>query len=317
MLTLFTCPKPFKGHIEIIQRNAIVSWTRLRPAPQIVLLGDEAGAAEVCRSLGLRHVPDIACNEFGTPLLNDVFEQAHQCAFHKLMAFVNTDIILMSDFMAAVEHVSQAMRRFLLLGQRWDVDIQEPVDFETEKWEIRLREYAERTRPPGPLWGLADYFVFPKGALGELPPFTVGRTAWDNWLIYRARALRLPVIDATPRVMVIHQKHDYTHQSKQPQGWNDSSLGIESRRNQTLSGGEAYNQFGLADATHLLTLTALRRALGWRYLLRHMEAAPILFPWLRSLLWVIRLKKFSARAIAKIGRVTRAWGRAVSPNRIR
>ena len=27
MLTIFTTPKPFRGHIGIIQRNALKSWT--------------------------------------------------------------------------------------------------------------------------------------------------------------------------------------------------------------------------------------------------------------------------------------------------
>ena len=31
-LTIFAVPKPFEGHIDVIQRNAIRSWQRLRPA---------------------------------------------------------------------------------------------------------------------------------------------------------------------------------------------------------------------------------------------------------------------------------------------
>ena len=46
MLTLFTIPKVFRGHIGVIQRNAIKSWTLLRPACEVVLLGDEGDAGE-------------------------------------------------------------------------------------------------------------------------------------------------------------------------------------------------------------------------------------------------------------------------------
>ncbi len=31
MITIFAIPKPFKGHIDVIQRNAIQSWTKLSP----------------------------------------------------------------------------------------------------------------------------------------------------------------------------------------------------------------------------------------------------------------------------------------------
>lgn len=41
-LTIFAMPKPFGGHIATIQKNAIRSWARLRPA-QIILFGDEPG----------------------------------------------------------------------------------------------------------------------------------------------------------------------------------------------------------------------------------------------------------------------------------
>src|SRR5436309_411668 len=41
MLTLFAAPKPFRGHIGIIQRNAITSWTKLQPRPEIILYGTQ------------------------------------------------------------------------------------------------------------------------------------------------------------------------------------------------------------------------------------------------------------------------------------
>ena len=47
MLTFFTTAKPFKGHSAIIQRNALKSWTLLDPDIEVILFGDEEGAAEV------------------------------------------------------------------------------------------------------------------------------------------------------------------------------------------------------------------------------------------------------------------------------
>ena len=41
MLTIFSTPKPFRGHIGVIQRNAIESWKRIHPDVEIILFGDE------------------------------------------------------------------------------------------------------------------------------------------------------------------------------------------------------------------------------------------------------------------------------------
>jgi hypothetical protein len=56
MITLITCPKPFRGHSKIIQRNAIKSWTLLEPKPEILLMGDDEGTAEAAAEFGARHV---------------------------------------------------------------------------------------------------------------------------------------------------------------------------------------------------------------------------------------------------------------------
>src|SRR6266853_4649960 len=47
VLTIFASAKPFHGHTGVIQRNAIASWTRLRPRPEIILFGNEPGVAEI------------------------------------------------------------------------------------------------------------------------------------------------------------------------------------------------------------------------------------------------------------------------------
>ena len=76
MLTLFTIPKNFHGQIEIIQRNAITSWTYLRPRSEIILFGDEEGTGEIAAELDLVHIAEVARNTNGTPLANDLFEKA-------------------------------------------------------------------------------------------------------------------------------------------------------------------------------------------------------------------------------------------------
>src|SRR5271169_1997102 len=78
MLTVFSTPKPFHGHSGIIQRNALQSWTLLHPDVEVILFGDEDGAAETCRDLGIRHEPQVRRNENGTKFLSYIFDRANE-----------------------------------------------------------------------------------------------------------------------------------------------------------------------------------------------------------------------------------------------
>ncbi|HYM90082.1 MAG TPA: glycosyltransferase family A protein, partial [bacterium] len=233
MVTLVSLPKPFRGHAEVIQRNAIRSWTRLRPACQIILLGDDDGTAEMARECGAHHVPEVARNEFGTPLLDSAFAAAERVATGDLLCYLNADIILMSDFMATVTRLAGQMRRFLMIGQRCNVHIAGPWDFDQPDWEHHLRSYARRHGTLSGLFYGADYFVFTRGLWQTLPPLAIGRYFWDTWLIFRARSLGVPVFDATDCVVAVHQAHDYSH-APTVNAWVSAP---EARRNLTLSGG--------------------------------------------------------------------------------
>ena len=67
MITIFSTPKPFRGHNGLIQRNALQSWKRLHPDVEVILFGDEEGAAEVCREIGLRHEPEMSAAAWARP----------------------------------------------------------------------------------------------------------------------------------------------------------------------------------------------------------------------------------------------------------
>ena len=289
MITLFAIPKPFQGHNEVIQRNAITSWTLPRPRPEILLFGDDKGTAEIAQEFDVQHIPRVARNEYGTPLINDIFKKAQLLATHDVLCYVNADIILTSDFIKAVEQVARRKHRFLMVGRRWDVDLGGTWDFHQPDWEARLRAYVQRH---GGLHGKTgiDYFVFPRGLFGAIPPFAIGRTAWDNWLIYRARAHGAAVIDITRTAIVVHQNHDYSHVT----GGEDTAWhGPEVRENLRLAGGHA-NLFGLSDATHFLTTKGVKRNLSPGHLRRRLDTLPTLYPRLRPLSPCLGLLTMSA-----------------------
>jgi hypothetical protein len=261
MLTIFTTPKPFKGHLAIIQHNAIKSWTLLHPDVEIILFGDEEGAADIANELGICHESKVLKNEHGTKYLGYIFDRAQEIARHDSLCYVNCDIILMSDFIHAVEQVmNRWQNKFLMVGQRWDMDIDQLLDFKISDWERQLSGLISRIGKQRPSCWI-DYFAFRRGTYREIPPLVIGRVAWDNWLIWKARSMRVPVVDATLVVKAVHQNHDYSYH---PEGAKGVWEGQEARRNRELAGGWSH-LYSIDNATHILTKDRIKWALERRH----------------------------------------------------
>lgn len=251
MITIFTIPKVFEKHNGIIQRNAINSWIQLDTKCEIMIFGDDAGVADAAKELGVTHIPFIEKNEFGTPILSSVFSYAQKVAQNNILIYANSDIILFQDLIEAIQRIDKSA--FLICGRRWDLDLTEEFEFETDEWMTNLRkQLSENGRRHG-LSGM-DYFIFPKN-LVNLPPFAVGRPGWDSWLIYNMRSRGIPVIDATEAITVIHQNHDYSHSKF---GEKMRVGGPEFKENIKLAGGLT-NMMTLRDADWVLTKDGLKR----------------------------------------------------------
>jgi hypothetical protein len=253
MITVFSAPKPFIGHFAVIQRNAIRSWKLLHPDVEVILFGNEQGTAEVAREMKIRHEPQIARTEFGTPLLNDMFRRAQEIARHEWLCYSNADIIQTQQFRSALDR-ARAWGPALVVGRRWDLDIVEPLDFSAHQWgELLSRQALESGKQQGYEW--IDYFAFPTGLCREMPAFAVGRAAWDNWMIWNLRRSGVAVLDISPAVMAIHQNHGYPPQVAGADGpWPAE----ESARNRALAGGPRHHNT-IADATHVMQVDAIRR----------------------------------------------------------
>jgi len=264
MFTLFTMPKEFRGHFGKIQRNAILSWTRIHPRPEIILFGNEKGIAELAQEAGLRHVREVARNDYGTPLISDLFAKAQSLAAHEVLCYVNADIILPRQFGLAVQRVASWKSRFLMVGNRFNVVLDQPEIYDSAEQESRLIALVKSQNLP--VWpGALDYFVFPRGQFTDIPPFAIGRGTWDNWFLWKSRSVGIPLIDATPVVLAIHQNHEYSYGIKPGEKWIWD--GEEVKRNTQLA-----HQDGCTDActiediTHKLTPTRIRRDFRNRFI---------------------------------------------------
>ena len=213
-LTLFATPKRFQGHIGTIQRNAITSWTRLNPKPEIILFGTDDGTAEIARELGLRHEPTVKTNQWGTPLVSDLFGRAEAIGSGSVLCYVNSDILLFDDFQQSIARVSGWSDHFLMVGRRTDLDVTGSIDFAAD-WASAMRHRAQREGKLQIARSI-DYFAFSRGLYPSMPALAIGRFWWDNWLLWKARSLGANVVDASKAAMVIHQNHDYSHTTYGP-----------------------------------------------------------------------------------------------------
>lgn len=254
MLTLFATAKPFRDHAGVIQRNALKSWTRLHPNVEVILFGDDDGAAEIAREFGLRHEAHVERNEFGTKRLDYMFARAQEVARNELLCYANCDIILFPEICDALGCVSSNYPRFLMVGRRWDTDITEPLELGNPEVDAEVRRLAHQTgvqRTPDAV----DYFAFRRGFYSEVPPLVVGRIWWDHWIVWKARDMGAHVVDVSRLVTAVHQNHGYGYHPAGAQGvWTDE----QARRNLELAGGPKH-MFTIADATHILDADGFHR----------------------------------------------------------
>lgn len=224
MLTLFTVPKAFKGHIGIIQANAIRSWLQAFPGAQVILFGADEGIAEFADELKIDHVPDITFSPLGAPLLDGVFSKADAMARHENLCFINSDIIFRVNGLA----LDQLPRPYLMIGESCDAEVTEPIDFGLSDWRQGISAQAA-SRGPFAL----DYFFFNRGLFRGMPPFRIGRARYDNWMVWRALRQGAALIDGTPILQAVHQRHDYGHLQG---GRNEAYRGADAKANEELAG---------------------------------------------------------------------------------
>jgi hypothetical protein len=281
LLSIFTAPKPFiDPHVTVIQRNALKNWLALGDEVEVLVIGDDSGVAEACAELSLRHLPGVECNDQGTPLISSIFTLAREASTSPFLAYANADILFLPDVLDAIRLIDSQKDRFLAVGQRWDLDVRDPISFEGD-WADMLKR---RIETDGKLHGQtgSDYFIYPRGCFKNIPDFAVGRAGWDNWMIYRARWQHWPVVDTTKMIKIAHQNHDYRHL---PGGQTHYRL-PESAENIKMGGGRR-TIFNLTDATHLLEEGVLKRiSLDTNSFWREVEIFPLVGLRSRVLGWL-------------------------------
>lgn len=191
-------------------------------------------------------------NEHNTPFLDSVFKTMHELTTENTtLCFVNSDIILGEDFTQAVKQIN--WNQFLLVGQRSNIKLEKNYQLEDINDVTSLQKLAKKTAQHSGYVG-SDYFCYTSSSgFNSIPPLLVGRAAWDNWMMYRARELNIPLIDASDFITAVHQDHDYEHihrgsitTDQQIDQWDSP----ESRAQRALIGAK---YFDLRHSSHFLS----------------------------------------------------------------
>jgi len=211
MTTIFGTLKPEYGYR---QRNAVMSWAAL-PRSNVLLIGKEALSAahefSTAMAMGVRR------SDAGVPQIDSLFEIAQERTGN-LFLYVNADIVLWEDIILAIEACAERFPAFLMVGQRTNLKVSGPIN--CEEYCLRQPVNGRLLSPCG-----CDYFGFTRGLWPEMLPYTVGRTTFDNWLIWSALKAGRPVVDVTEAVTVVHQTHAED---------NSARLCPDAKRNQAL-----------------------------------------------------------------------------------
>lgn len=253
--------RPFHGNIGEVQLNAIHCWLALRPKCEILLFEDEEGTTlEATRGLNIRVVAEVKRSRLGAPLLDDLFRLARVNATHDILAYNTADVLLPADFSPKVAecHRLMAGKPYMAIGSRIDMTRAMQIDFSRPDWFEQVRaEVAMAGVPHGHTAG--DLWVYPRDFDMAPPPFPIGRHLTDGWAIYRNRCDRIPVIDLTAEILLVHQLHDRPAK-KNPLFYEEQ---LECVR---LFENAAENALSVIDADWIYTGGEIRRPQGMRRL---------------------------------------------------
>lgn len=286
MVTFFTLPKPFSGLAKVHQTNAIRSWMQLKQGSEIYLFGNENGIEDFAIQNDLKHIVELKYNSYGTPLLNHAFSKVNELAKNDILCFINSDIILLPDFFEHIPSIN--FKKYLLLGHRWNLDIDSYINFDDDLWYMKFLEMALKTNDSSEQSG-SDYFVFKKNSLKNMPPFAVGRPVWDNWMIYYFRKKGYPVINASETINIIHQNHNYQHVKS---GSGHDYWGEEAEENIRLTGIKNSFYPTLRECSHIMAngKTIKKEELA-HFLARPLyfkTLFPLRYKWLQTMLFIKR-----------------------------
>lgn len=205
----------------IEQTNALQSWIHLDFGSdiekEIVIFGSDQGVPEMCSMYNVKNVVEVAKNNKGVPLINDILRRGSEMiTYEDLIMYINGDIILCQDFVDTIRSfisTHRAVRSCLLTCMRFDLYDYQLLDFVSGKSiNDQLSDMSKTGKWSEP--SAIDLFIFKKDNYERMPDFAVSRLLFDTWMVdYAVKNFEMTV-NMTPTVTVYHQYGKWYHDNK-------------------------------------------------------------------------------------------------------
>ncbi len=272
MISLFTTTKDFEGEYITIQKNALCNWRSISDEIQIIIIGASNGAKEAANAIKAEYIEDVETSILGTPTIPGLFKTAEKYAHYNILCYVNADILFPDNFSDIINILSNQMGKIMAVGHRWDLKIHGLIDFDNFIERKKFWNNAKAKSHKHACTGI-DYFIFKKGTLRNLPPLIIGRFGWDNWLLWKTRRMRIPLIDLSDNLFAIHQSHSYKGNNF------NSALDIlqsdEGKLNEKLTKGKRLN---LLDTNYQIMNGKLVKKESREFINRNLGKLAIIYP---------------------------------------
>jgi len=296
-MIIFSSPKPFHQATTPVQLSAMRSWAMACPLAKIFLFGDANNLLPICKQEGFFYGGSLPTTELGGEILSGMFVEMTDRHPEEVLLYLNSDIFLEPTLARSVQELESLPKPWLGACRRWCLSSWEG---ETKK-EKDLLEFLKSLDSRG-YYGTAsalDLFLFRGIDLHAMPPFRIGHAGWDNWMIYHARCMDIPVIDLSSLVRACHCRHDYSYARGNTSP--DRRDGPLEEENVRILGRDS-RRFHLGHATHEWKEGRVVRRRGVAFFHRQFEVWIEKNP--RHQIWVRFLKRIFHPLIKKLEKAT-------------
>ena len=210
-ISFITAFKKFVGLYDIIQKSVIYSW-KMNDI-KVIVPANETDTKIKCSDYSNITVIDEVkrARELGfsnqSPVLKDLIEKALPHIDTTMVAFINSDIMILEDFAQKCEKIFQKYGYdIFIVGSRLNIRLNYYAD-SPEGYKKALSE----PRLPYDDITSSDIFITSKfmwkKILQDMPEFILGRYCWDNWLHTFAEINNLKKYNCTKTLVTLHCEH--------------------------------------------------------------------------------------------------------------
>jgi hypothetical protein len=215
IISLVTAFKKFKGVYDRIQTAAMYSW-KVNDL-QVIAPVNEVDTKTVCQEYSYTTLIEGVKRgrELGyatqSPILKDLIKKALPMTKTSMVAFLNSDIILLEDFSKKIERIFDKYGYDIFItGTRYDIQLNYRVN--------DAKSYEKVQHEPRTMFDTvtsSDIFITSKflwrKIIAEMPEFILGRYCWDNWLHLYVHINKLKKFNCTQALPVLHPIHGNEH----------------------------------------------------------------------------------------------------------